>query len=65
MITYSPKENVLKDVVYFMSFSNKLEYSLQSSEISDVKWLKKDEILEYLVYNNEVGIFKKGVEFIF
>ncbi len=55
-VTYSPKQNVLKDVVYFLAEGVTHEIIIQEEEISEVKWININDADKYLTYNNDKGL---------
>jgi 8-oxo-dGTP pyrophosphatase MutT (NUDIX family) len=55
-VTYSPKQNVLKDVVYFLAEATSHEIIIQEEEISEVKWININDADKYLTYNNDKGL---------
>lgn len=55
-VTYSPKQNVLKDVVYFLAEGVTHEIKIQEEEISQVKWININDADKYLTYNNDKGL---------
>ena len=57
--TYSPKENVLKDVIYFLGIPNTKKVKLQETEVCEYKWLPYEECLNILTYKDDKEILKK------
>lgn len=57
--TYSPKEEILKDVVYFLGLSNTTDVKLQETEVYEYKWLTYEECLDILTHENDKIILKK------
>jgi len=57
--TYSPKEGVLKDVVYFLGISNTNEVKLQETEVCEYKWLPFKDCLNILTHKDDKTILKK------
>ncbi len=55
-VTYSPKQNVLKDVVYFLAEGVTHEIIIQEEEISEVKWININDADKYLTYSNDKGL---------
>lgn len=53
---YSPKENVMKEVVYFLAKNTSNSKEPQLEEVSEVKWYKFDEAIETITYNNSKEI---------
>ncbi len=58
-IHYSPKENVLKEVIFFIAKKKSDKIMAQESEISEVKWLNIDEAVNQITYNDSKEILKK------
>ncbi len=50
MITYSPREGVMKDVVYFKARLRSQDIKLQETEISNYKWVLAEYVTGYLKY---------------
>ncbi len=48
VITYSPKENVLKDVVFFVGIPLSFDLKPQEKEAQEVKYVEIDEALELI-----------------
>lgn len=59
IIEYSPKEDVLKQVVFFIAKKISSEIKAQESEISEIKWLKIDEAVEQITHNDSKELLKK------
>ena len=53
---YSPQENVMKEVVYFLAKNINNERNAQLEEVSEVKWFKIDEAVEKITYNTSKEI---------
>jgi 8-oxo-dGTP pyrophosphatase MutT (NUDIX family) len=53
VITYQVKENILKDVVYFIASAVNISDTLpQEEEVSEIRWVTYNEALELLTYHN-------------
>lgn len=48
--TYSPKEGVIKDVVYFVAYSKSTDVTMQLEEVKDIKWLKLKEAINLIEF---------------
>lgn len=57
-ITYSPKENVIKDVVYFKAKVKKGVIKPQVEEISEVIWSNINEALNLITYKEDKEVLK-------
>lgn len=63
VITYSPKENVMKDVVFFVGVPLSDDLHVQESETQEVKYVSIDEALE-LINNNEASeVVRKAYDY--
>lgn len=56
---YSPKENVLKDVIYFLGKPLSNDLKNQEEEVSEVKFVDIDQALSLITYDNSKKILKK------
>lgn len=56
--TYSPREGVMKDVVYFAAQVNNPEITLQKSEVADFMWADYETALKTLSHSE--GILEKA-----
>ena len=64
VITYSPSENVLKDVVYFLATPKSNKIIPQTSEIAEIKWLKSEEALNLITYNDDKELLIKALNYL-
>ena len=56
-VTYSPKPNVMKDVVYFAAKADKdAKVKTQEEELLDYSWLPPAEAMERVTYQNDKEI---------
>lgn len=58
--TYSPKEGVEKDVVFFVGKKVAGDMRPQEEEVQNILWLTYEETLERLTYENSKEILKKA-----
>ena len=58
--TYSPKEGVEKDVVFFVAKKVAGDMRPQEEEVQNILWLTYEETLERLTYENSKEILKKA-----
>lgn len=56
---YSPKENVIKEVVYFLAKNINDNKQAQLEEVSEVKWFKFEDALEIITYSTSKEILIK------
>ena len=64
MITYSPKINTSKDVVYFIGRALDNNLIKQESEISELGYFNIDEAIENLSYDNDKNILREIKEYL-
>ncbi len=53
---YSPQEDVMKEVVYFLAKNINDKRNAQLEEVSEVKWFKLDDAVEKITYNTSKEI---------
>jgi uncharacterized protein len=66
-VTYSPKHNVIKDVIYYIAKVMDGNIQKQDSEIIQILWCSFDEAMNLLNYENDKNILKdtnKKIDFI-
>lgn len=63
VITYSPKPTVVKDVVFFIGEALTTDLKPQEEETSDVFFIKQENVLKTLTYNDEREVFKEVLEY--
>ncbi len=61
---YNPRPSIEKDVVYFVANPGKQNVKIQLEEVSDYKWLRPDDALEILTFNNDKEILRKALNFL-
>ena len=57
--SYSPKENVMKEVVYFLAQNIDEDKKPQLEEVSEVKWFTFEEAMNAITYENSKEILNK------
>ena len=62
--TYSPKPEVLKDVIYFIAISKSDDYTIQETELKAAKWVDIYEAVSYVTYEDDKKILKKAIKYI-
>lgn len=58
MVTYSPKPNVMKDVVYFAAKAKKEDVRPQPEEVLEICWKAPAEALELVTYATDREILQ-------
>lgn len=64
IVTYSPKRNTKKTVVYFVAIAASHELIPQKDEIAELKWLEIGQAQNVLSYDNDRLIVNKAKSFI-
>ena len=59
-VSYSPKKDTLKTVVYFLAKARNSEYVPQKEEISEIRWVAVDHANNILTYENDKTIVSKA-----
>lgn len=63
VVTYSPKKDVIKDVIYFFAVAKGYETQKQESEVSEVRWVDADKVLRCVSYRNDKDLVTKAIRF--
>lgn len=59
-ISYQPKEDITKEVVYFIAQANTQEVRRQEIEVLEAQWLPYDQAQELLTYSNDKLLLDKA-----
>lgn len=64
--TYYPKENVIKDVVFFIGkqIDKNIKAVPQESEISELGWYLKEDALNIITYDNDKELLKEALDYL-
>lgn len=57
-VTYSPKKDVLKDVIFFAAKTDSKEYVRQQEEISKIEWVNLDHAEKRVSFENDRRMLK-------
>lgn len=63
MITYSPREGVLKDVVFFLAKPLSNEIIIDPYEIKEYKWCTLNELFEMFKYTDYNYLIEEIIEY--
>ena len=63
-VTYSPRKDAKKEVVYFVARAKNNDYTPQLEEISEIRWVGIGQAHNLLVYDNDKLIVNKAKSFI-
>ena len=64
VITYSPKEGVLKDVVFFIGKATSFDIEIDPDELIDAKWVKPEEARDYFVYQDTIDLYEAALKYL-
>lgn len=62
-VTYSPKKDVVKDVVYFVAVAKDGQRTAQESEISRIRWTDADRAADFVSFENDKVILLGALEY--
>ncbi|MBQ3009520.1 MAG: NUDIX domain-containing protein [Oscillospiraceae bacterium] len=62
VVTYSPRRDVVKDVVYFVAVAQSDKAVAQEGEISQVKWVEMQSAVEHVSYENDKTVLLGAIE---
>ena len=62
-VTYRPKENVIKDVIFFIGESKIDEIVPQLNEISEASFIEIDKAIVLISYDNEKKLLKDAIDY--
>lgn len=59
-VTYSPKKDTVKVVVYFLARAKNVDFTPQESEISEIRWVDISYAVNILSYENDRTIVSRA-----
>lgn len=62
IITYAPKKETTKDVVYFLARALTYDYTPQEEEIAQIKWVEINHATTLLSYDNDRQLVSQAKE---
>ncbi len=62
-VTYSPKPDVMKDVIYFAAKAESDKPKAQPEEVLEIRWEQPDHALELVTYGNDKEILRSFLEY--
>lgn len=63
-VTFSPRKDTVKLVVYFVARAKNTDYVPQEEEIADVRWVEINRATSVLAYDNDKLIVSKAKNYI-
>ena len=64
VITYSPKENVIKDVVFFIGKAVTDNLVIDQNELLEAKWVNANDAKNYFNYQDNIDVFEEALEYL-
>ena len=64
VITYSPKEDVIKDVVFFIGKATSFDLVIDPKELLDAKWVNALEAKSYFNYQDTIDTYEAALEYL-
>ena len=64
IVSYSPRKDTQKIVVYFIGKAKNTDYTPQEEEIADIRWVENGRAGQDLSYENDRSIVNKAKKFI-
>lgn len=64
VITYSPKENTVKDVIFFLAKPLNETITPQLSEVQEVSWYNIKDAENKITYQEDKKVLKSSIKFI-
>ncbi len=59
-VTYYPKRDIFKEVVYFLAKAKNYDFVPQEDEIAEIRWAEIDLAIQLLTYENDKAIVQKA-----
>lgn len=60
VVSYSPKRDTIKDVIYFLGKAKTFQYTPQEEEIAQIKWVEINLAHSFLTYDNDKQLVNKA-----
>lgn len=65
VITYSPSDNVIKDVVFFVAEAlNPKDIKMQKEEVEEIFWTKYSDSLKIISFDNQKELIKEANDYL-
>ncbi|MDR0991946.1 MAG: NUDIX domain-containing protein [Ruminococcus sp.] len=63
-VTYFPKKDTKKNVIYFLAKAKNFNFAKQDEEVEDIRWVDMGEVHNILTYENDKTIADKAKKMI-
>lgn len=64
VITYSPKEGVIKDVVFFIGKAISDDLKIDPNELLEAKWVNNKEAKDYFKYQETIDVYEEALRYL-
>lgn len=64
VITYSPKEGVIKDVVIFIGKATSDDLKIDPNELLEAKWVNNKEAKDYFKYQETIDVYEEALRYL-
>ena len=64
VVTYSPREGVMKDVVFFIAFTDSLDVTIQEEEVCDYKWCSLSCAFDIVTHDSDKEVLNEVICFL-
>lgn len=64
VVTYSPKEGVIKDVVFFIGRATSFDIVIDPHELMDAKWVNALEARDYFIYQDTINVYEEALKYL-
>ena len=63
-VSYSPKPNVKKQVVYFLGYARDDRVQKQEEEVSELQWMDSEKARQMVTFENDHRLISKATQFL-
>ena len=63
-ISYSPRQGVMKEVVFFLAEAEQEQTTPQECEVSSIAWLRADDALAAMTYAEDRSVLEAAIAFL-
>lgn len=64
VITYSPKEGVTKDVVFFIGKATSDDLKIDPNELLEAKWVNNKDAKDYFKYQETIDVYEEALRYL-
>ena len=64
IIEYSPYEDCMKTVVFFLARTDSMDVTVQEEEVREIRWLSIEDAVETLSFESDWEVLKKAEDYL-